>query len=342
MSIDHTEAWMKWDGWLKKCIELRASDLHLVPGYKPMARVNGELQPIDDLVLDRSQTRWVAICLFDNGADYQLQGQGYMHQSRTLNDTVIADIVAASSGGNKSITVRFHGGSIPTLEEGNIPAAVTALLKAPNGLILVAGPHGSGKTTTLYALTEWINQNRGVHICTVEKPRHYLLKPAKALVQQREIGLDGPTAGTLIAAAMQQDLDVLMVGEIEDFDTLVGCVGAAETGHLVLVQVHANDAREAVTRIIDAAPDSMQAGIKKRLSECLRGVLVQRLARKTDGKGRVAVCNILGEGARKFIEGGTPDKGFYMARAEDELRKLEDKLAIKTEEADRLRREFGA
>lgn len=343
MGIDHTAAWMNWDNWLKKCIDLRASDLHLVPGYRPMARVNGELQPIDDMVLDRSQTRWIVICLFENGADHYLaSGPGYLHQSRTLSDTVIADIVAASAGGNKSVTVRFHGGVIPTLEEGNIPQAVTALLKAPNGLVLVAGPHASGKTTTLYAMTEWINQNRAVHICTVEKPRHYLLKPSKALVQQREIGLDGPSAGALIAAAMQQDLDVLMVGELEDFDTLAGCVTAAETGHLVLVQVHANDAREAVARVIDAAPDSMQAGIKKRLAECLRGVLVQRLARKADGKGRVAVCNVLGEGARKFIDGGIPDKGFYLARAEDELRKLEDKLAIKTEEADRLRREFGA
>jgi Tfp pilus assembly ATPase PilU len=146
----------------------------------------------------------------------------------------------------------------------------------------------------------------------------------------------------LIAAAMQQDLDVLMVGEIEDFDTLAGCLHAAETGHLVLVQVHAADARDAVMRVIDAAPESMQVSVRRRLSECLRGVVFQRLARKADGKGRVAVCSVLGEGARKFVDGGTPDKGFYLVRAEDELRKLEDKLVIKTEEADKLRREFGA
>jgi len=339
---DHTEAWMKWDGWLKKCVELRASDLHLVAGYKPMARVNGELQALDDMVLERSQTRWVVICLFDNGADYNLQGQGYLHQTRTLEGGKIAEITAASAGGSKSLAVRFHGGAIPSIEEANLPASVTTLLKASNGLVLVAGPHGSGKTTSLYSMLNWINQNRNVHICTVEKPRHYLLQPAKALVQQREVGLDGMSAAGLIAAAMRQDLDVLMVGEIEDFDTLAGCIEAAETGHLVFVQVHAKDAREAVNRVIEAAPESMHGSIRRRLAECLRGVSVQRLAPRADGKGRIAIYEMLAEGARKFIDGGTPDKGFYLSRAEDQIREHEAKGTIKREAGEMLRREFGA
>ncbi|MBK9974936.1 MAG: Flp pilus assembly complex ATPase component TadA [Planctomycetes bacterium] len=342
MTTDHTLAWMRFDDWLKKCVEMRASDLHLIPGYKPTARVNGQLTPIDDLVLDRSQTRWVVICLFDNNAEYQLAGSGYMHLSRKLDGSTIADITAASAGGDKSIAIRFHGGKIPSLDEAHLPPAVTTLLKAPSGLVVVAGPHGSGKTTTLYAMLDWINQNRSVHICTVEKPRHYLMQPAKALVQQREVGLDGQNAGALVAAAMHQDLDVLMVGEIEDFETLIGCMDAAETGHLVFVQMHAKDPGNAVSRLIDAAPESMQPAIRRRLSECLRGVSVQRLARRADGKGRVAIYEILAEGARKFIDGATPDKGFYLARAEDQIRAHESAGTIKKEEADTMRREFGA
>jgi Tfp pilus assembly pilus retraction ATPase PilT len=162
------------------------------------------------------------------------------------------------------------------------------------------------------------------------------------MIQQREVGLDGPTPAALIEAAMHQDLDVLMIGDIEDFETLALVLRAAETGHLVLVQVHARDAAEAVQRFIEAAPESMQGQVRRQLSECLRGVVVQRLARKVDGKTRVAVCDVLGEGARKFVDGGKPDPGFFLARVQDEIRKLESAGEIDKAEAERLQREVGS
>ena len=338
---DHTTAWERFEDWIKKVIELRGTDLHLVPGYKPMARVDGKLQQVDDLLLTREQTHWVGVCLFGNQVLYEMGYPAYMHQSRTYGDT-IADISLATAGGGKTVAVRLHGGKIPSIEDVNLPERVTELLNAPNGIVLVAGPHGSGKTTTLYALVDWINRNRALHICTVEKPRHYMFKPLQAVVSQREVGLDGANHAAVLQAAMQQDPDVIMIGEIEDFETLAGALHAAETGHLVIVQVHAGDAREAVERIVSAAPEGMQAKVQKQLAETLRGITVQRLARHNDGRVRTAIYDVIGEGARKFAQGGTPDAGFYICRAQDGIKQLEDDGKIDKEEAERLRREVGA
>ncbi|MCA8936039.1 MAG: Flp pilus assembly complex ATPase component TadA [Planctomycetes bacterium] len=338
---DHTTAWERFDDWIKKVIELRGTDLHLVPGYKPMARVDGELQPIDDFVLNAEQTHWVGISLFGNSVMHDLGYQGHMQKTRTYGDTV-ADITLATAGGEKTVVVRLHGGKIPTLEEVGLSERVTELLSPTAGILLVAGPHSSGKTTTLYALVDWINRNSNVKICTVERPRWHLFQPAKALVQQHEVGLDGQTAAAVITSALRQAPNVLMLGEIEDFESLGAALGAAETGHLVIVQVHAVDAADAIQRIIEAAPESMHAQVKRQLAETLRGVTVQRLARHKDGRRRTAVYDIIGEGARKFIDGGKPDAGFYISRAQDGIKQLEDAGSISKEEAERLRREVGA
>lgn len=337
---DHTLAWMKLDEWIKRALELRATDLFLLPGHKPTVRVNGQLTVLEDIVLDRSQTRWVGVCSADREIDYMQQG--FVSVLRPIDDKRYAEMVFARTGGNVSVNIKFRGGELPTLEESNVPQTVTRLLNAQNGLIIMAGPHASGKTTTLYMLVQWLNENRAMHICTVEKPRHYLLKPAKSLVQQREVGRDCPTAAAGIDAAMHQDLDAIMVSEVEDFDTLAGVLHAAETGHLVLIQMHANDAREAVERLVNAAPEGMQAQVKRQLSQNLRGVIVQRLAMFSDGKTRKAVCDVLGEGARKLVNGDRLDAGAHLTRVQDEIAKLEAARKITAEEAARLLREVGA
>lgn len=341
MSVDHTIAWMKLDDWVKRVLELRGSDLHLVPGNRPTARVDGKLVAIDDMTLHPSQTRWVAVCMYPNGVEYQFQGGGYAHTSRKFHD-VLADVTAASAGGDISVTLRFHAQAVPSLAQCDLPPVVTQLLNAPNGIVIVAGPHSSGKTTTLYALLNWINENRECVISTVERPRHYLLPRGKSILQQREVGLDGPTPAQLVAAAMHQDVDVLMLGEIEDFDTLGAVLHAAETGHLVLVQIHAADAREAVERILFAAPEGMQSQVKKQLAQTLRGVVTQRLVHKADGRGRAAIHGILGEGARKYIDGAEPDAGLWLARMQDAVARLLGEGKITAAEAERARREIGA
>jgi twitching motility protein PilT len=337
---EHTEAWEKFDGWIKQGIEQSASDLHLVPGYKPSLRVDGKLEPVDEMLLTSEQTHWVGVCLFGNSVGYDLAAGGGKHLSRTYGDKIV-DITVASASGSKTVCARIHGGEIPSFERVNLPERTKELLYAPNGVILVAGPHGSGKTTTLYSMVDWINANRPVHLCTVENPRHFVLKHRQAIVQQREVGLDGPSAAALIEVTMKQDPDVMMVGEIEDFETLAGVLHAAETGHLMLVQVHAHDAAEAVQRIVDAAPESMHDQVRRQLGECLRGISVQRLARRAGGNGRVAVYEVMNESARKLAKGAAPDAGFYLARAADQIKEYEEAGTINKEEAERMRRDFG-
>ncbi|MCC7507888.1 MAG: Flp pilus assembly complex ATPase component TadA [Planctomycetes bacterium] len=339
---DHMTAWIRFDEWIKKAIELRGSDILIVPRYKPQVRVNGELQALDDLTITPEQTGWIRSSLFQQG--YYAPPAGTLQVSRNIGENKLADITCATAGGVASITIKLHASSMPALDDANYPAAAAMkkLLEQPNGLVIVAGPHGSGKTTTLYAMVNWINETRHVHICSVEKPRHYLFPAAKAVVQQREVGLDGNSQTELIQAAMQQDCDVIMVGDVENFDTLAACMHTAETGHLVIVQVHANSVQEAVQRLVEAAPAGLESLSKRQLHATLRGVVVQRLARKKDGRTRIALCEVIGEGARKFIDGGTPDAGFYSARAQDEIKRLEGAGEISKEEAERLSREVGA
>jgi twitching motility protein PilT len=337
---DHTLAWMKLDEWIKRALEMRASDLFLLPGHRPTVRVDGKLEVLEDLVLHPSQTRWVGVCAADREIDY-LNNQGFVSVIRPINEIRYAEMIFARTGGAVSVNIKFRGGELASFEQCGLPQTITKLLSAPNGLIIMAGPHGSGKTTTLYVLTQWLNENRAMHICTVEKPRHYLLKPARSMIQQREVGRDCPTAASAIDAAMHQDLDALIVGEVADFDTLAGVLTAAETGHLVLIQLHANDAREAVERLVNAAPEGLQGQIKRQLSQCLRGVIVQRLAKNAD-KGRSPVCDVMGEGARRYIDGGRIDASAWLTRVQDEIGRLEAAKKISGEEAARLLREVGS
>lgn len=339
--IDHMTAWMRFDDWINKALELRGSDILIVPRYRPQVRVNGELRDIDSFEITPDQTNWIRNSLFPHGY-YQAPGGGSLEVARHIGEDKLAHISCASAGGAYSICVRIHGSQIASLDAYDAAAALRKVVDHPNGIVVVAGPHGSGKTTTLYAMVNHINLTRPVHICTAEKPRHYVFPRARALVQQREVGLDGNSHAELIQAAMQQDCDVVMVGDVEDFDTLAACLHTAETGHLVVFQFHANSAEEAVQRLLEAAPPGMEAFSRRRLHATLRGVVMQRLIAKKDGRTRVAVCEVIGEGARKLIDGAKPDAGFYLTRAHDEIGKLVTKGEVTNEEAERLRREFGA
>lgn len=339
--IDHMTPWVRLDDWIRKALSLRGTDILIVPRYKPQVRVQGELCDLDDFEITPEQTNWIRNSLFQHGY-YQAPGGGSLEVARHIGDDKLAHISCASAGGAYSICVRIHGSQIVSLDVYDAAAALRKVVEVPNGIVVVAGPHGSGKTTTLYAMVNHINLTRALHICTAEKPRHYVFPRAKALVQQREVGLDGHSHAELIQAAMQQDCNVVMVGDVEDFDTLAACLHTAETGHLVIFQFHSNSAEEAVQRLLEAAPPGMEAFNRRRLHATLRGVVMQRLITKKDGRTRVAVCEVIGEGARKFIDGGKPDAGFYLTRAHDEIAKLLDKGEVTPEEADRLRREFGA
>jgi twitching motility protein PilT len=334
---DHTVAWERFDDWLKRLLEMRGSDLHLVPGYKPRARVDGVLQDLDDLVLTREQTNWVATGLFGATHHYDPVGR----TNRVLGGGMLADIFVSRAGGDITVSVRVHGGPIPSLKDIEAPDEITTMLSAPAGIIVVAGPHGSGKTTTLYSMADWINNHRNVHMCTVENPRWHLFEKSTALVQQHEVGKDGPDVASLLRDAMLKAPEVLMAGEVEDLETLATCITAAETGHLVLLHLNATSIRDAVERLALCAPPDMQPGVRAQLKQHLRGVMVQRLAKKQT-KGRAPVYELVGEAAGKLAEGGDLDDKDYIAKAADRIQQLEDAGTITPDEVVRLRREFSA
>jgi len=321
---------------MKRLVEAKGSDLHLVPGYKPRGRVNGELIEWDDLVLTPEQTHWVGTGLFERDTRYG----GPQRRTLELGGGKLGDARNSSVGGKTVITVRVHGGPIPNLTQIEAPEPVTQILSASHGIFIVAGPHGSGKTTTLYALTDWINRNRNVHICTVESPRWHLFEPAKALVQQHEVGIDGESVSSIVRDVLLKAPEVLMIGEVEDIDTLATCVRAAETGHLVILHLNARDPADAVQRLISCAPEDMQPEIRERLKDLLRGVMVQRLAVNTKG-GRTPVYELVGEGAKRLVDGRTLERGSYLARAADRLEALKADGTLSADEAERLAQEFG-
>ncbi|MDC1142654.1 ATPase, T2SS/T4P/T4SS family [Planctomycetota bacterium] len=335
----HTAAWEKFDEWLKQSLEMGASDVHFVPGYNPQVRVNGELASLAEHKLDGEQTNWICNGLFGNSHHYGGAPED-LHTTRLYGNR-IASIQAATAGGEKTLCVRFMGGDIPDMEKCNVPETYQDLLREPGGIVIVGGPHGSGKTTTLHMGVNWINLNRNVNICTIENPRYFVMEPAKALVQQHEVGVDGSSTAELIRLSLRLAPNVLMVSDIDSFDVLVEVIAAAETGHLVLIQMHASEPKNAIERLLSAAPPDMREGVRSQLSGCIAGVVQQRLVKRKGDKGRVAVCEVLGKAARKLALGADYESGMYLTRASDEIQKMLDADEIEEDVADRMRREFG-
>ena len=288
-----TDPQATFDGLLRAAHAAGASDLHLVPGERPRLRVDGTLAPHGERVFSPEEIEAIARAHFGEAHMARQAREGCAQRPIRLDDLIRARSTLSMTRGHFSVAVRFNQGPVElSLERVRAPEVVKEWLGSSHGLIVVAGPHGSGKTTTLYALTEWLNKNRPLHVCTVEDPLSYEIVSKQGLVQQREVGVDVPTVSAGITAALAQDLDVLVVAALADLESLSAVLHAAETGHLVLVQVHANSADEALERIVEATPPSMHAMVRRSLSETLRGVLCQRLIPKAT-RGRVAVYEAL-------------------------------------------------
>jgi twitching motility protein PilT len=192
-----------------------------------------------------------------------------------------------------NLAIRRVRNDIPTFDELNLPAAVHAMAQEQRGLLLVTGPAGTGKTTTIAAMIGWINANRRTHIVTVEDPIEIVHEDLLSIVDQREIGADTATYRSALRHIVRQDPDVIFIGEIRDTETVEAAIQAAETGHLVIATLHTLDATETVNRIIDLFPPEMQRQVRISLAASLRGVISQRLVVRADGKGRVPAVEIL-------------------------------------------------
>lgn len=284
---------MKIDSLLSAAVAAGASDIHLCAELPPMIRVNGKLSPMGNENLTRGDCRAFAEELLppdkmrafeENGEidiSYGVAGLGRFRVNIYMQRSSIA------------IALRVIPHNIRTLDELGLPPVLGTLARRPNGLVLVTGPTGSGKSTTLAAMIDLINSERSCHIVTLEDPIEYLHRHKKSIVNQREIGADTKSFHKALRAALRQDPDVILVGEMRDLETTSIALTAAETGHLVLATLHTNDAAKTIDRIVDQFPPNQQAQVKLQLSGALQGIVAQQLLPRADQPGRVAALEIL-------------------------------------------------
>lgn len=290
---------------LKQARSLEASDVHLVSGLAPQVRVQGKLQS-----LSLSPTSQEELAGELRGLLQEQQWQLFLHVGEV--DVAFSDVTgeryrlnAYRQGAKYALAIRLLQSVIPDCHALGLPESVVRLADLKQGLVLVAGPTGSGKTTTLAALVQRINSERAVHIITLEDPVEYIYPQGRALISQREIGHDTASFASGLRSALRQDPDVILVGELRDGESMAMALSAAETGHLVLATLHTQDAAGSINRILDVLSER-QAQARSQLAECLQAVVCQRLLPRRDAEGRVAAFEVLiaTEALRNIIREG--------------------------------------
>ena len=274
-------------------MQRNASDLHLTAGAHPTLRIDGNLVPLDGPLLKPEDTRQLAGQILTREQLDLFEDRGELDFSYNSAKTGSFRVNVYYQRGSVGLAIRVVSRQIPSLVSLGLPETVATLARRSQGLILVTGPAGSGKSTTIAAMLNLINEERACHIITLEDPIEYRHTNKKSIINQREIGSDSKTFPGALRAALRQDPDVIMVGEMRDLETISITITAAETGHLVLATLHTSSAPQAVERIIDVFPSNQQQQVRLQLSNTLAGVLSQRLLRRKDGKGRLAALEIL-------------------------------------------------
>jgi twitching motility protein PilT len=279
---------------LLEVIERNASDLHLTAGAHPTVRVRGRLQPLEDYpVLTTEQTRETIYSILTNDQRQRLETDWQIDFAYAIPGRARFRVNAYFQRSAIGAAFRLIPFSIKTVEELGLPVVMHDLAKRPRGFVLVTGPTGSGKSTSLAAVIDEINESRAEHIMTVEDPIEFLHGHKKCIVNQREIGSDAQSFGAGLKAALRQDPDVILVGEMRDLETIHTALTAAETGHLVFATLHTQDTPQTIDRIIDVFPASQQQQVRVQLSVALQGIVTQQLLPTADGAGRIAACEVL-------------------------------------------------
>lgn len=274
------------------------SDLHLACGQPPYGRFNGQLRPIrNDLVLTEESCNRLIFSLLNNAQRKQLEQTWELDCSYGLRGVSRFRVNVYRQKGSYAACLRALGNSIPPIEKLGLPPVVEEVARKPKGLVLVTGPTGSGKTTTLAALLDNINHTRAEHILTIEDPIEFTYTNDKSLIHQREVNEDTRSFANALRAALREDPDVILVGELRDLETIQLAITAAETGHLVFGTLHTSSASQTVDRMVDVFPAAQQTQIRVQLSNSLLAVFSQTLCRcrnpKTGGFGRVMALEIL-------------------------------------------------
>jgi len=281
------------DELLRTMIERKASDLHLRVGSPPIFRIDGVLQPYSE---ERVSVQWINEAADKILTDRQkqiLQKELAVDSSYSIESFIRFRLNVFYQRGTISIAFRNIFTSVPTIESLGLPTVLASFCEKPQGFVIVSGPTGAGKSSTLAAMLQHINTTRRVHIVTIEDPIEYLFRDDKAFITQREIGIDAPDYETALKNALRQDPDVILIGEVRSQSTMTTALNAAETGHLVFTTVHANSSFEAISRIVDAFPAENRPFIRKQIADVLIASIYQRLLPTAQGTGRVPAVEIL-------------------------------------------------
>ena len=286
-------ATVNMDRLLQACVTQNASDIHLTVGRPPVFRVHGGLRSLETKVLEPDDTVALMKSITPERNQQELQAEGGTDFGFAFGDAARFRVAIFRQKGNVSLVLRQIPSELMSFEKIGLPRICEALCRRPRGLFLVTGPTGSGKTTTLASMINYINENLDRHIVTVEEPIEYYHQHKKSIVNQREVGLDVPSFSEALKRVLRQDPDVILVGELRDLETMESAVRAAETGHLVFSTVHTTGCQGTINRIIDAFPVSQQNQIRVQLSTNLIAVLSQALCKVRTGKGRAAAYEFM-------------------------------------------------
>ena len=292
---------------LRHAVEMGASDLHLKAGNVPFVRVDGELSPTEFESMTAADTEAASLALMPE------------HKRRAFEETSEADFGYTLGGVGRfrvnvfrqrsmvGLAIRRVRSEVPTVAELMLPPVIAELSDSSRGLVLVTGPTGTGKTTTIASMVGHINRTRRAHIVTIEDPIEVVHHDERSIIQQREVGLDTDSYAAALRHVVRQDPDVIFVGEIRDPESALSAIQAAETGHLVISTMHTIDSTETINRLLDLFPAQQQREVRTSFAGALRGIVSQRLVKRSDGKGRVPVVEVLVSTGRVYDRIIDPD-----------------------------------
>src|ERR671919_590248 len=291
---------------LLQVMERKASDLHLTAGSPPMIRHHGRLHALDYPVLSPQTTREVVYSILTNDQRQRLETDWQIDLAYSIPGKARFRVNAYFQRAAMSAAFRLIPHEMPKLGTLGVPPVLEEFTKKPRGFVLVTGPTGSGKSTTLAAMLDLINDTRHEHILTIEDPIEFLHRHKRCIVNQRELGSDAQSFALALKSALRQDPDVILVGEMRDQETIGTALTAAETGHLVFATLHTQDAPQTIDRIIDVFPHSQQGQVRMQLAVGLQGIVTQTLLPTADGTGRCVACEVLvpTPGVRNLIREG--------------------------------------
>ncbi len=284
---------LRMNDLLQLVVDEGASDLHLTVGSAPVLRISGSLHPLDTDPLTPEDTERLMLEITDDEHMARIKEVGGTDFGFGFEDQARFRVSVLKQKGHYGVVMRQIPSKLMSLEDIGLPPQVRDLLFRPRGLVLVTGPTGSGKTTTLASMINIINQERDCHIITVEDPVEYYHDHQKSVVSQREVGVDVKSFSLALRGALRQDPDVILVGEMRDLETMSAAITAAETGHLVFATLHTTGAARTVDRIVDAFPTDQQEQVRIQLSATMQAVISQVLLPRTDRPGRAAAFEIM-------------------------------------------------